>query len=315
MIDIGRHSTVTVVIPFKDRIDLLRKTISSLQNQSLETWAAILIDDGSQPESVRVVRELSDADGRLLVLAREGDRRGPSACRNQGAAVASTPLLMFLDSDDLLLPDALARGVETMARNLDTDFCIFSSLAFSDDENTTTQWTTDWTGSSDLDRLLAREWPLNVSSIVWRTDYFNRYGKFDQDLPSWEDWDLHVRVLAEKPKYLRFNEPNVLIRTAQTHARLSSVQYKNSKHLDAASNLFPRIADFLQVRGLLSEKRSAALCELVFGNAYLSLLQDGSRIAMDRYERGQGCLSTNALYARNRNRLRWCILKQRLGLI
>lgn len=306
---------ITVVIPFRDRVDLLQQTIQSIKGQSIDRWNAILIDDGSHSESVNAICDSVKADARFSVVARKGDSGGPSRCRNQGASIVKTPLMMFLDSDDLLTRDSLARRVEVMSQNTDVNFCIFSSLAFSNDERDTKQWTTDWNGSSDLDRLLAREWPLNVSSVVWRTEYFNRFGKFDEDLPSWEDWDLHVRVLSENPKYLRYAEANVLIRTAESLHRVSNVQYRNSSHLEAASRLFPRIAAFLLARGLLTKCRSAALCELVFGNAYLSLLQDGPKVALARYKKGEVSLSNDRLFRRNRNRLLWCILKRRLGLI
>lgn len=306
---------ITVVIPFRDRVDLLQQTIKSLQNQSIDSWKAILIDDASQIESVNTIFSAVKADRRFSVVGREGAIGGPSRCRNQGASIAVTPLLMFLDSDDLLTQNALTRRIEVMCRNEDVDFCIFSSLAFSTDEHRTKQWTVDWNGSSDLDRLLAREWPLNVSSVVWRTEYFNRLGRFDEDIPSWEDWDLHVRVLSENPKYLRFAEANVLIRTVETHNRISSVQYRNSEHLEAASRLFPRLAAFLLARGLLTRARSSALCELMFGNAYLSLMQDGARVALVRYKYGEGTLAENPVFSRNKYRLLWCILKHRLGLI
>lgn len=308
-------ASITVVIPFKDRVDLLQQTIQSIKGQSTDRWNAILIDDGSHTESFNAISELVKEDHRFSIVGRKGDRGGPSRCRNQGASIVTTPLLMFLDSDDLMAPDALVRRAEVMGRNSDVDFCVFSSLAFTNDERETKQWTIDWNGASDLDRLLVREWPLNVSSVVWRTDYFNRFGRFDEDLPSWEDWDLHVRVLAENPKYLRFSEANVLIRTAESRDRVSNVQYRNSSHLEAASRLFPRIAEFLLARGLLTKMRSAALCELVFGNAYLSLLQDGPEVALARYKNGEGCLSGDRAFSRNRNRLLWCILKSRLGLI
>lgn len=306
---------ITVVIPFKDRTDLLRVTISSLSTQTYEGWNLILVDDGSTQESVGSVQHYISPDPRIRLISRSGKSAGPSACRNQGVSEVRTEYLMFLDSDDLLIPESLGRRVEVMDRNRDANFCLFSSSAFIDDPQENKPWTVDWTGSSDLDRLLRREWPLNVSSPVWRTDFFLEYGKFDISLPSWEDWELHLRVFLANPKYLRFAESDVLIRTSGLHQRLSGVQYKNSSHLQSASELFLKVAQRLSEQGLLSEYRYNLLLELVYGNAFLTLATDGPRAAIRRFNVFQDINPVRGKFHLYFLRLLWCVVKSKTGLL
>lgn len=62
----------------------------------------LVVDDGSDDETADVVRTICDERVRILSQA----NAGPGAARNQGAAAATSEILVFLDADDLLLPGA-----------------------------------------------------------------------------------------------------------------------------------------------------------------------------------------------------------------
>ena len=86
---------VTVVIPVKDRPVALARLLAALPD---DAGAVIVVDDGSaDPEAVRT------AAGTARLLRHEL-ARGPAAARNAGLAVATTPLVAFLDSDVLPTP-------------------------------------------------------------------------------------------------------------------------------------------------------------------------------------------------------------------
>jgi hypothetical protein len=98
-----RESRVTVVIPTKDRADLLRQTLRSVHEQSAPPAEVVVADDGSTDDTAEVLA----AAGATRVYNPAGDW-GASAARNAGLARVSTDFVAFLDSDDLLLPGALA---------------------------------------------------------------------------------------------------------------------------------------------------------------------------------------------------------------
>ncbi|GAA3915558.1 glycosyltransferase [Microbacterium invictum] len=97
---------VTVIVPGRDVQDYAADAISSLLEQTLTGWRAILVDDGS-----------TDATGTLFDHAAASDRRfrvlhntrpiGLGAARNLALDLVETPLVAFLDADDLLTPSAL----------------------------------------------------------------------------------------------------------------------------------------------------------------------------------------------------------------
>jgi glycosyltransferase involved in cell wall biosynthesis len=98
------HQGVSVVIPTRDRARLLEQTLRSIGEQTLAPSEVIVADDGSTDETDEVIRA---AGARHVRNAAGG--WGPSAARNAGLAAASCELVSFIDSDDLMPPQALER--------------------------------------------------------------------------------------------------------------------------------------------------------------------------------------------------------------
>ncbi|MDX2182380.1 MAG: glycosyltransferase family A protein [Gemmatimonadaceae bacterium] len=112
---------VTVIIATYNRPEVLRCTLQSLRAQTYPAWTALVIGDACAEDTARVVGELADARITYVNLAsRCGDQSGPNSI---GAALAASPLLAFVNHDDLLLPDHLARTVARQQAT-DADACV-----------------------------------------------------------------------------------------------------------------------------------------------------------------------------------------------
>lgn len=85
-------SQVTVVVPVKDRVDGLSRLLAALPSG---LGGLLVVDDGSvQADGIRAVAQRAGAE-----VLRHPQARGPAAARNTGLAAATTPLVVFLDSD------------------------------------------------------------------------------------------------------------------------------------------------------------------------------------------------------------------------
>lgn len=101
---------VSVIIATYNRATFLPETLDSVRVQTDPNYELVVVDDGSTDETREVVER--DA-GTARYLHQEN--RGRSSARNLGITQSTGDYLLFLDSDDLLLPHALA----TLAGYLD----------------------------------------------------------------------------------------------------------------------------------------------------------------------------------------------------
>jgi GT2 family glycosyltransferase len=115
---------VSVVIPTKNRAELLRQTLRSIGEQSMAPAEVIVADDGSTDETERVVHEL----GARHLHNPRGDWR-PSAARNAGINAAHTQYVAFIDSDDLYHPLALERLHGALADHQSAPFAFGRGLS------------------------------------------------------------------------------------------------------------------------------------------------------------------------------------------
>jgi glycosyltransferase involved in cell wall biosynthesis len=116
---------ISVVLPVHNRADVLARAIQSVLDQQLRDFELIVVDDGSTDESAKVAKSFGDERIRILELGRN---RGGNAARNAGVRVAEAPLIAFLDSDDIYLPDKLERVVAEFDRRTDVDLLVDSFI-------------------------------------------------------------------------------------------------------------------------------------------------------------------------------------------
>lgn len=108
-----RQAAVTVIVPGWDVAAYAAEALGSLRAQTRSDWVAILVDDASTDGTRRIFEDAAAADPRFRVV-RHSARRGLGAARNTGLDLVETPLVAFLDADDVFSPTALERLVGTL---------------------------------------------------------------------------------------------------------------------------------------------------------------------------------------------------------
>jgi glycosyltransferase involved in cell wall biosynthesis len=97
---------VSVLMPVHNRAAFVERACQSVLAQSFRDFELIIIDDGSRDDSPRRLEALARTDARIRLLLREN--RGLIASRNELLALARAPLVAWMDSDDIALPQRLA---------------------------------------------------------------------------------------------------------------------------------------------------------------------------------------------------------------
>src|SRR5262245_8864525 len=101
----------SVIIPTHDRLELLKRTVQSIKQQSFRDYEIVVVDDGSRDGTSDWLRE-----NQSWLRGIRQSNKGPGGARNAGAQVASGQYFAFLDSDDLWFPWTL----DTFARIIDS---------------------------------------------------------------------------------------------------------------------------------------------------------------------------------------------------
>lgn len=186
---------ITVVIPVYNRPHLVAEAVSSVLVQKDADFELILVDDGSDKETVSVLEKLTDAARqiRLLQLSHTGY---PGLVRNRGAALADSRYLAFLDSDDLWKEDKLALQVAALKH---------SGLRIS---HTREVWLRRGREISQAGQKHIREGcvfletlkkcMIGPSTVLMETELFHSHGGFSEDLEIAEDYDLWIRICARE---------------------------------------------------------------------------------------------------------------------
>src|SRR5258706_2178902 len=250
--------TVSAIIPTYNRADLLARALDSLIAQDHRPLEAVVVDDGSTDHTPRVIgayrHKLREEDVNFI-FHRQQNGRAPRA-RNVGMKLATGPLLAFLDSDDLWLPQFCSTLVRLLEK-FPTAGLALCGIHVIDGEDRI--WKTRDMGirgrnegllHRPFERIL-RHMPMQTSGVMVRRNVIDDIGDFDLDLPVLEDWDLWYRIakqydFAYTLKCLACNRchPDNLPKYDMT-ALTSSVRL-NTKHLPDVRD--PETRDILKCR-------------------------------------------------------------------
>lgn len=185
---------VAIIIPTYNRASLIGEAIESALSQRFRDIEVVVVDDGSTDATAEIVAEFGDRV-RYLWQPNAGN---PCSARNRGIGATTSEFLVFLDSDDLLLPDKVERQVAYLDAHPDCDLVFGDCLIMDEHGNeipgATVYTEKHWTGRADLSNLLLSNF-IAVNAPLVRRSALERVGLFDPEVRP-EDYDLWLRITA-----------------------------------------------------------------------------------------------------------------------
>lgn len=104
---------VSVILPTRDRVDMLSRAVDSVLAQSERDLELIVVDDASTDGTASYLAALAARDARARSIRNATPGGGPAA-RNTGMAQARGDWIAFIDDDDEWLPKKLERQLATL---------------------------------------------------------------------------------------------------------------------------------------------------------------------------------------------------------
>ena len=122
------NNTVSIVVPVYNAASCIADTIMSVMGQTYTDYELLLVDDGSDDDSTKIIGKYVSEKVKLLSNRKE---KGAAGARNTGIEEARGRYIAFLDADDLWMKNKLARQVEFM-KTKDAVFS-FTGYEFADE--------------------------------------------------------------------------------------------------------------------------------------------------------------------------------------
>lgn len=115
---------VSIVIPVYNTAAYIGEALESIRQQTLQNFEIIVINDGSTDQSLEIIQSAATSDSRIRVYTQTN--LGVSAARNKGIEYVRGEFTYFLDSDDLLVTDALETCYQ-ICKEENLDFVFFDA--------------------------------------------------------------------------------------------------------------------------------------------------------------------------------------------
>jgi len=112
---------ISVIMPCYNSARYLSACLDTVLAQSMPDFELIIIDDGSADETLSIAKRYEQTDSRIIVLHQKN--AGVSAARNLGLGCAKGTWVTFVDSDDLLPPDAFEVMLSAAQDHVDMVIC------------------------------------------------------------------------------------------------------------------------------------------------------------------------------------------------
>ncbi|MBA4155359.1 MAG: hypothetical protein C0512_13560 [Flavobacterium sp.] len=219
---------ISIIIPVYNRATLIGETLESILSQTYANWECFVVDDGSTDKTELVVQNYCKKETRFHLLKRPENRlKGSAASRNYGYEKCKGDLIYWLDSDDLLLPNAFQSYIENftsesdfvVARVQQTNLITGEYLEINKPESVNL-----------IEDYFAGKTTFYVCGPMWKRSFLEQQTQlFDESLSILIDWDFNLRMLYKKPTIVFIKDVLVLYRQHEKSLKTNIINLNPEK--------------------------------------------------------------------------------------
>lgn len=224
---------ISVVIPTYNYGRFISEALDSVFVQTLRPSEVIVVDDGSEDETERVVGSFGD---KVIYIRQEN--QGVCAARNTGVARSSCELISFLDADDYWEPVKLQMQFERFENDPELGMVHCGMREFDGESGSTVALHLDGGEDDVADSLLLWNGPVIVGpggTIMVKRLAFDQVGGFDPEMKVGEDWDFCYRIAREfRIGFVRRPLVNYRSHSASAHRNVEEMERGMSRFYEKA---------------------------------------------------------------------------------
>ena len=203
---INKSKTSVIVTTYNDA-EYLKRSLPSIVNQSLEPLEIIIIDDGSTNNDAQLISNSFIDSTDIPIVYKRKYNGGPSSARNAGIKIAKGEFILFVDSDDELLPDSIEwrqEILESLGKNYASVYC--SRIEQTENKSNKIVKVLNFDGMLDIS-LVGRinGIPGQITNHLFRKSILTEVEGYNEFLRFNEDFDLILRI-AKKSMFRGVNK-------------------------------------------------------------------------------------------------------------
>ncbi len=182
--------TISVIIPAWRAASVIKPTIESVLAQTRAPNEIIVVDDGSPDNTSEVVAQYAP---RVRCIRKPNG--GVSAARNAGFAASSGAFVLFLDQDDLITPDHIAKLHAALVTHPGWGVA-YSAWSYIDEsgQNNLGDVSVPKSGHLLADLVLRRVAVPSTGIALVRRDVFEKADGYDEQLTAIADLELFIQI-------------------------------------------------------------------------------------------------------------------------
>jgi Glycosyl transferase family 2 len=250
---------ISVIVPCRDAVRWLAECLAGPLASPL-CHQIIVVDDGSRDGSAALARSIAGRAERGRVTVVEQAAAGGNAARNRGFELATGDAVQWLDADDRVGPDKLARQAAALARHPDADV-VFGDFRYQVHEEDGSEWlshaVTRPRSGDMLADLLADRWRPPVAYLIRRTMAQRLDGGigWNPATPCAQDREYWTMAAILGARFLYQPGAGAIYRRHGATVSTSHAPRRLAAHLA----LLERFEREMRARGALTGERRAAL--------------------------------------------------------
>jgi len=212
---------VSVYITTFNRVELLKRAVDSVLQQSYKNIELFVADDGSTDATHEYLVDM-EKKGLLTAIINKGASKGACFGRNKAIALAAGEFITGLDDDDYLQAWRIATFIENWsvleksAEGLTNVAGLFDSMI---EKMVDKEYRTHESKKVTYCQLRTSN-PIG-NQIFTKLDYIKSINGFDEDMPALQDWDTWIRLSRQYGIFINVNSFSYIVDAAHGEARIS----------------------------------------------------------------------------------------------
>lgn len=247
---------VSVIMPVYNRVNIVKKAIDSVLNQSYPNIELIIVDDGSVDGTIDILEGIKDD---RIILSKNKKNQGQSKSRNNAIKLSKGKYIAYLDSDNDWDKDYLSAMIGVFSELKDADAIYSGQMIFEESTPFAVRF------ASFNKSLLRNKNYIDLNSFMHSSRVFKEINYFDEDLDRCEDWDLIERISAN---FKIYSVPIILSNYYEDNAENRVTLQSNISYCEKVRKInLKRFKSYIENKPISPLKKKVSIAILSCGSA------------------------------------------------